>query len=315
MQEGVTRNPIFRGTLTALVCAVFGGALIAMGDGTSGLGVTMFLLLPVATGFVTALTVRYWPAVGLSLLIAMALCLAGLVVTGLEGIVCVAMASPILIVGSLVGAALGALVRLWFPTDGTFTTAIVPLLAGTSLLGAGKIEDRLANGYRTEVVQSVITIEASPQDVWDAALEFDEVTGPVPLLMQMGLPIPESCSAEGSGVGSERVCRFNSGEIRERVTEWNPPHRLDLEVEEVQLPGRHWLGFLRATYTFDEDAGGNTVVTRTTTVTSTLRPAWYWRFFEHLGTQTEHAYILDSLKSKVLSRGKGERVVEHAENP
>jgi len=105
----------------------------------------------------------------------------------------------------------------------------------------------------------------------------------------------------GTGVGAERTCRFNSGFIRERVTGWNPPEQLELNVEEVSLPGRHWLGFQGATYTLQRIGTGRTRVTRTTIVTSTLRPAFYWSFFERLGAQAEHGYILESLKSKFPS--------------
>jgi len=298
------RKSVFRGTLTAILCAIVGGTLIARGNAASGLGVTMFLLLPAATGFVTVLTIRYWRAVAISLMIAMALCLIGLVFTGLEGIVCVAMALPILTLGAMLGAAIGVLVKRYFPTDGNLSMAIIPVLAGVSIFGAGKIEDRIAVGCRREIVESTILIEASPEEVWNRIIEFDQVNGPKPLLMRMGLPIPQSCSFRGSGIGSERICRFNSGFIRERVTRWDPPYHLELDVEEVQLPGRHWLGFQRAMYTLDRCDTGDTRVTRTTIVTSTLRPAFYWRFFEHLGTETEHAYILDSLKTKVLSGKK-----------
>ncbi len=297
----VVQKSIFYGTLAALSCAIVGGTLVALGDATSGLGVTMFLLLPAATGFVTVLTVRYWKAVAISLMIATALCMAGLVFTGLEGIVCVVMALPILSVGALLGAAIGALVKRKFPSDKTFSMAILPILAGVSVLGAGKIEDRLDAGSRTEIVESTIIIDAAPGEVWNAIIEFDIINGPKPLLMRMGLPIPQSCTILGSGVGSERICHFNSGFIRERVTCWRPPRLLEFDVVEVRLPGRHWLGFQGAAYTLDRIDAGKTKVTRTTVVTSTLRPAFYWRFFERLGVEAEHDYILESLKSKFQS--------------
>ena len=56
----VTRESILRGTLMALTCAVTGGTLIAMGGKTSSLGVTMFLLLPSATGFVTVFSSNHF---------------------------------------------------------------------------------------------------------------------------------------------------------------------------------------------------------------------------------------------------------------
>ncbi|MCH2202552.1 MAG: hypothetical protein MK102_11325 [Fuerstiella sp.] len=302
--NAVTRKTVFRGTLAALICAIVGGALIATGNAASGLGVTMFLFLPAATGFVTVLTVRYWKAVVISLLIAMTLCLAGLVFTGLEGIVCVVMATPILLIGAMLGAAAGTLVKRRFPTDGNLSMAIIPVLAGVSVFGTGKIEDLFDTGWRTEIVESTIIVPADPGAVWDAMIEFDDIDGSTPLLMRMGLPIPQSCSTNGFGLGSERTCRFNSGFIRERVTAWNPPHRLELDVEEVQLPGRHWLGFQQATYTLERHGVSGTKLTRATTVTSTLRPAFYWRFFERLGTETEHNYILNSLKTKSLTVGE-----------
>ena len=70
------RKSIWRGTLVALLVAIVGGGLISIGDAASGLGWTMFLLLPTATGFVTARTVDYLPAVGISLAITLTLCLA-----------------------------------------------------------------------------------------------------------------------------------------------------------------------------------------------------------------------------------------------
>ncbi len=297
----VTRKSIARGTLAALTCAVIGGSLVAWDGATSGVGLTMFIFLPVATGFVTALTVHYWKAVAVSLTIAAVLCLVGLVITGLEGVVCVVMAFPLLFVGALLGAAIGTWVKRHHRTDETSSMAILPILAAVSIFGAGKIEDHLNPGVRTETVESRITIDASPDEVWGSIVAFDHVSGSKPLLMRMGLPIPLSCEISGAGMGSERICHFNSGFIRERVTHWQPPMDIAFDVEEVRLPGRHWLGFRGATYSLERTDSGGTRVTRTTVVTSTLRPAFYWRFFEHLGTQTEHDYILASLRSQFVS--------------
>ena len=246
----------------------------------------MFLFLPAATGFVTVLTVRYWEAVGISLLIATILCLLGLVLLGLEGIVCVVMAAPILLIGTLLGAAVGMLIKRSFSVDENSSMAMIPVLAGVTVFGAGKLEDRFSSSWRTEIVESTIIVKASPKEVWDAIIEFGDVEGPKPLLMRMGLPIPQSCSMSGFGVGSERICQFNSGFIRERVTNWTPPYRLEFDVEEVQLPGRHWLGFQQASYVLERRGAVDTQITRSTTITSTLRPAVYWRFFERLGTQS-----------------------------
>ncbi len=304
--EKLPIKTIIHGTLVATACAISGGVLISMGHETAQEGVTMFWVLPFATGFVTAFTVPYWRAVGLSLQIAMSIAFAVLLVIGIEGIFCVVMALPLIFIAIMLGAGIGLFVKWCVKrrSDSNLSMIFVPVLAGVTVFGAGKVEDQLYTGARTECVESSIVIDASADEVWRELLKFDQVTGPQPLLMQLGLPVPESCTMSGSGVGAERTCHFDSGFIRERVTRWQPPEHLEFSVEEVQLPGRHWLGFEGATYTLDRIDDGKTRVTRTTTVTSTLRPAIYWRVFERLGTRTEHDYILASLKSKLATHEK-----------
>ena len=295
------RKPVLHGTLAALTWTIVCGSWIALGDGASRLGVTMFVVLPVATGFVTVFTARYWKAVAISLMITIVICLAGLVYVGWEGIICVIMAAPVFFVAAMLGAVAGVLVKQRIPKNRNVSMSIMLLLAGVPVLGAGKIEDSVDAGPRTEIVESKIIIDSAREDVWKAMLEFDQVDGTKPFLLHIGLPVPQSCTMSGRAVGSKRVCHFDSGFIRERITRWQPPEALEFDVEEVQLPGRRWLGFVSATYALNGIAKGKTEITRTTIVTSTLGPACYWRFFEHMGTQAEHDYILQSLKSKCES--------------
>jgi len=196
--DQITGKSIIQGTLVALACAIVGGILIAIGGVLIPYGFTMFCILPAATGFVTVLNLRYWKAVGISLMIAIALCLAGLVFTGIEGIICVLMALPLLTIGALLGAAFGYAVKEHVPTDTPSSMVLIPLLAGASVLGAGNIEDRLDTGARIEVVESTIEIDAARDNVWNAIIEFDHVSGPKPLLLRIGLPIPETCTISGT---------------------------------------------------------------------------------------------------------------------
>src|SRR5262249_25588348 len=125
-----------------------------------------------------------------------------------------------------------------------------------------------------------------------------------PLLMQMGLPVPNRCTLEGSGAGAMRTCHFNTGIVEERVTAWEPPSRLDMQIVRVTLPGRHWLRLERALYVIEELSPEKSKVTRTTTISSKLRPAWYWRFFERMGVEAEHSYMFDFLAGS-LKQGEG----------
>ena len=112
--------------------------------------------------------------------------------------------------------------------------------------------------------------------------------------MYIGLPIPVRCILDGHGIGAKRTCYFNNGFIQETITEWSPPFRMGLSIDRTNMPGRHWLGFERALYELRQQADG-TKLTRTTAITSRLRPVWYWRSLERVGVESEHQYILNDV--------------------
>jgi hypothetical protein len=116
--------------------------------------------------------------------------------------------------------------------------------------------------------------------------------------MTIGLPVPVSCTMSGEGIGATRTCYFESGHIEERVTEWNPPTSMKLEIVAFDVPGRPWLSFKDASYDLTQE-GDRTLITRKTTIVSRLSPAWYWRPMEKIGVETEHEYLFEEVKRRV----------------
>jgi hypothetical protein len=169
------------------------------------------------------------------------------------------------------------------------------LIGLSSIFGAEQIEDCLATHDRVETITTTRVIHGTPEQLWERILSIDEVSGTKPLLLRIGLPVPKSCAMEGSGLGARRICYFENGSIEEEVTYWGPGRQLDLRITRSTLPGRHWLQFESASYQLEAVTPTETRLTRTTTISSKLRPAWYWRFFEEMGVQTEHRYVFDSL--------------------
>ncbi|HSE20720.1 MAG TPA: hypothetical protein VLB68_03655 [Pyrinomonadaceae bacterium] len=41
------------------------------------------------------------------------------------------------------------------------------------------------------------------------------------------------------------------------------------------------------------------LITRTTTITSRLSPAWYWQRLEKIGVETEHQYLFEELSKRL----------------
>jgi hypothetical protein len=290
----------FYGGLVAGGMAMAGGLLITLGHGKAEFGATMFIALPVATGFVAACFVRPWPAVMVATLLSMLVWTGGLLFTGLEGVVCVCMAAPLLIGGAFLGALLGQLVRSRFDSRANYV--LFPLIGMASVFGVGQAEERWGGPERAETITSVTTLDAGLHEVWQATAAPGAISARPSLLLRIGLPVPRYCTLDGEGVGARRTCHFDSGVIEEEVTRWEPPRRLDMRIVRVTLPGRHWLGYRDASYTLEEIAPGRTRLVRTTTITSRLRPAWYWRHGERWGVETEHAYLFEHLTRSLRER-------------
>jgi hypothetical protein len=215
--------------------------------------------------------------------------------------VCVLMSAPIIGGGLTLGALLGYLVRRYVIDKSSIPRVLSLLLISVLpifLMGANSIEEPSRRVPRAEIFTSVLALNAPPEEVWNAIKTMDRVNGHKGFLMRIGLPVPVSCSIDKEGVGGKRTCYFESGYIEERITEWNPPRSMKLEITSWDVPGRPWLDFKDASYEFHEE-NGQTVMTRTTTIVSRLLPVWYWRQFEEIGVKTEHEYLFESVKKRV----------------
>lgn len=268
------------------------------------MGGVFFMLLPLVVGATIAmvtprgLSSSAMIAATASLLIS----LGTLIGMRAEGFLCAVLAFPLIFVPLAVGVALGTLLRRTIRPfeSGKMNTKMnaMTLVLGPALLFGGHVlEVKNYPEPRTEVVTTTMHLAAKPEEVWRNIQSLDSLAGRKPFLMHIGLPIPQKCVLQGTSVGSKRICYFDQGSIEESVLEWDPPRKMRLAIDRTNMPGRHWLSFNGAEYDLSGDATGTTI-TRTTTIRSTLRPAWYWARFESWGVQSEHEYLFGDLLGK-----------------
>jgi hypothetical protein len=291
----------WKGSLKATAVGTMSGTaigLIAFSFLTShqhpSMGAVLFLLVPVAAGFSIVLVARIPNSAVAAALSSVVCSLVLLVALGKEGVLCALLAFPIIVAGLGIGAGIGILVRKLFVDRSkhqTTTTGILLLIGPTLIFGGERIERPILQHTRTEMVQTTVEVNEPPQQVWGRILSIDSVQASKPILMYLGLPIPQRCIMQGHGIGAKRTCYFNVGYIEETVTGWTPPYYLGLSIDRTHMPGRYWLEFENAEYRL-QAKGPGTLLTRATTISSHLHPAWYWRRFERLGVESEHDYIL-----------------------
>ena len=286
------------GSLTAIAFGL-GGFFLAYDNG-GAMGIVLFMVLPFITGLATAIVTRGKEVLFASLWIGVLACTVTLIITGMEGWVCVLMSTPLVAFFLAIGAFAGTFARRFLLSRGAkhlalfLTVAVLPFF----LVAANKIEEPSRQELRAETIANTLVTDASRELVWDQLKTFDRIEGTKGFLMKIGLPVPVSCTMSGEGVGATRTCYFEEGHIQERVTAWNPPNSMKFEITEFDVPGRPWLSFRDAGYELTTE-GNRTVVTRQTTIVSRLAPAWYWRPLEKIGVETEHQYLFEEVKKKI----------------
>lgn len=268
------------------------------------MGTSLFLLVPVAAGLAAGLITRSDRGLALALLFTFIISNLVLILFKVEGYVCVILSAPIVIAGLGLGGCIGQPIRKYvFDRDKAPKTArlMIIVLLPVLLSGANQLERAAYDFVRTETITSTTLLDAPPEQVWNSIKRVDRIDLPRPFLLRIGLPVPVSCALEDERTGAERTCYFDSGYIKETITEWKPPLSLKMNITDAQVPGRDWLGFQSASYELREQDGG-TLLIRETTIVSRLLPAWYWRPLERLGVETEHDYLFEYLRRATARR-------------
>jgi hypothetical protein len=286
------------GFITAVVFGL--GGFLLVYDKTGSMGWVLFIVLPIATGFATALVARARSTALASLLLGLIICTVVLLLTRAEGFVCVLMSVPLIAVGLTIGALIGALVRIYVLAKfrkPRLLLMLILLVLPVFLMGANSAEQKSRRTLRAETITDTFILSQSPETFWNTIKTMDHVTASKGFLMKIGLPVPVSCKTEGEGVGGKRTCYFESGYIEEKITEWDFPNSMKFEITASDVPGRPWLSFRDASYEIRRE-GDHAIVTRSTTIESRLSPAWYWRRLEAIGVHTEHKYLFEAVENQ-----------------
>lgn len=287
------RSKILIGVVVGLFFEI-GGYFLLRGSQTA-FGWVMFIGVPTVMGFAISLfTQTKWQTFW-GILLTFVIGIVFLILVRWEGWICCVLASPLLLAFAVIGAVVGHNVRAWLLQKNikNISKFLMLGLAMVFLVGAKAIEKPYLNS-RVETFISSVSVPVTPEKTWDLIKSIERVDTQKPLMLAIGLPVPQSCTLDKEGVGGKRICYFNQGIIAQEITEWNPPRFMKVKITESTLPGRHWLKFVDASWEFMPQ-GDKTLVIRTTTIASRLYPRWYWRQFEEYGVRSEHEYVLTDL--------------------
>jgi hypothetical protein len=269
----------------ALITAAAGGRALL----SAGLyGFTLFVVVPIVLACAACALA---PKMGGALLgagVSFA-ALAVLLLTHVEGLGCLVMASP-LVAGA---GALGG----WMVSRASRARDVALLLAAPATLAF----DATARPPLYEA-RTAIEIAAPPERVWHNVVAFPELPPPREWYFHTGLAYPVRARIEG-GV---RYCEFSTGAFVEPIEVSDAPRLLRFRVTENPAPMREWSpfgdvrpkhlhGYLvseRGQFRLTPLTNGRTLLEGTTWYRHGLWPAQYWRWWSDAIIHRIHLRVL-----------------------
>lgn len=292
--------------VTLLIVAAM-TAIIIYGLGSYGFA--LFVLVPLCMGMMPTLLYNKHLSLSKSQSFLMGLYVLGIYFLGmlffaLEGLICIAMATPIAILLVYIGSVIGLFIKKKIANKSLITILLLTIGIPTVSFVESKQTPELS------AVTTSITIKAPIEKVWDNVIIFPELADPEELIFKAGIAYPINATIDGAGVGAIRYCNFTTGSFVEPITVWNQPNLLKFSVLEQPEPMKEisfWdvvhAPHLQDYFVSKEGQFKLTVIDKETTLLEgttwyyhNIKPVFYW----HLWSE----YILHAIHKRVLNHIK-----------
>lgn len=312
MRIYLVKAAIIVGTLA--VCLLIGYVSVMY---LKSYGWLVFFVIPFLMGFLPSYIVNRWKHLSkeesdtLSFLnlslsfFCLGLACVGLLVFAIEGAICIAMASPLIILvvwfGSLIGRLAGT--RYKVPPGGTSALLLFCTLAAAVVDAGSGVPDLIP--VRTSVV-----VKAPIEQVWTNVISFSEIPPPEDWIFKTGISYPVNATIDGQGVGAIRYCNFSTGSFVEPITAWEEPTLLQFSVKEQPIPMSelnpfwdvhppHLDGYFQShkgQFKLTAISERETLLEGTTWYTVNIQPEFYWSLWSDFIVHRIHQRVLDHIK-------------------
>jgi uncharacterized membrane protein YhaH (DUF805 family) len=321
-RRGANREFFAAVSIGGVVGAVVGLGAVGISVGLlRRYGTGLFLGAPVLAGYASSRAFARLHAAsvpGALLSSFVALLFAGIVVAlfAIDGLLCLAMAIPLVLLGALVGAFVGwSLAEARGGGRGTIPgapLALLPLLF---------LAERLSPLPPPEPrpVETAVVVDAPPGVVWNRVVAFPPLPPAKELLFRLGVAAPMGARIEGEGVGAVRRCIFTTGEFVEPIEVWDPGRELAFSVVSQPDPMReltlwrgarppHLDGYLESTrgqFLLEALPDGRTRLVGRTWYRTNMVPEGYWRLWADAFIEAIHLRVLHHVAALAESDARG----------
>lgn len=259
-------------------------------------GTMPFVGIPFFIGFFTVVFINYRSrltissAIGYSIL-AISLGLLFLIVSYIEGILCVLMAAPIVMVLSALGGAFAYSICQFSKIKRSSALKSILILPIFLLLDSG-----LTNQDHLEKTVSIIEIRADPATVWKNVIEFKPIENKWDGLFPNFIPKLDHAVIDRPGVGGLRQCVFNKGTFYEPITIWEEPRNLTFGVDRQIEKYSRYLETTQGQFLIEPQPDGSSRLIGTTWYKIRLHPKLYWNMWANFIMHKIHMRALSHIK-------------------
>jgi hypothetical protein len=289
--------------LPGFLLSVTIGTLTYAGCLQSGeMGWSLFVAVPVSFGAILgyACRVQTWAFAFLGIL-AIACVVSVLVTMNLAGIFCGFTLGVVFLFPTFFGLAFGVILRMLlisFSWDHAWYFRWYVWLIAAAPLGLQQIESSLPRREEIAVVQTGLTIDATPEEAWNAIMFYEEVEHSPPWLLHLALPKPIRSIGNKDKEGEVVRCFYDAGTIKKRISKVEKHRRLAFEVVEADIRSENYTTLKDGSFEIEPVGDTQSRITLTTRYQRKLRPTFFWEPIERKVIHTLHGHVLEGMRRK-----------------
>lgn len=270
---------------------------------TGELGLALFIAVPISFGAILGYATR----VQYSLTIVAGIIAIGSVVTALfymhiAGLFCGVVLGVYFMIPTLFGMTLGFLLRSRLRTSNWNQRWFLPLVGFMLLPYAVQlVELNLPRRREVAVVQTALTVDATPEEAWNALMFYEQVEHQPPWLLRWSLPQPQRTEGNKTRAGEVVRCFYDRGHLAKRISRVEPGRLLAFEVVEQQLHFERDIKLRDGSFRLNRLGPARTQIMLTTRYERLLAPRFIWAPIERHVVHTLHGHVLEGMRRKAES--------------
>lgn len=230
-----------------------------------------------------------------------------LLVFAFEGLICIAMAIPIMIPLVLIGSYLGYKIN----SKNRISTRNIMIVLVFSSIGFMSF-DTVNDNISLIPVRTKIIVDSPIETVWNNVVTFNKIEEPIDWIFLTGISYPTDATIKGTGVGAIRYCNFTTGSFVEPITTWNEPALLQFDVIEQPIPMNefnpfwdvrppHLDGYFQSQkgqFKLTKISNNKTELEGTTWYKVDIHPQVYWKSWSNFIIHRIHKRVLNHIKKE-----------------